>query len=142
MANHKSHHAELIKAFVRDLAQHLESLSPSELFVLFQAQGINRGEKEKFSRTFDALVDAVQSGVVDKEQLRSWADNNEVESIDELLLSWELELKAESTIEEKEQKLLERRSKKLMEEFQIRRRIRNPYRRPSQTGTDQNPQGT
>ena len=105
-----------IKAFVRDLGEHLESLSPSELFVLFQAQGINRGEKEKFSRTFDALVDAVQSGVVDKEQLRSWADNNEVESIDELL-ELGAELKAESTIEEKEQKLLERRSKKLMEEF-------------------------
>lgn len=105
-----------IKAFVRDLGNHLESLSPSELFVLFQAQGINRGEKEKFSRTFDALVDAVQSGVVEKEQLRSWADNNEVESIDELL-ELGAELKAESTIEEKEQKLLERRSKKLMEEF-------------------------
>ena len=105
-----------IKAFVRDLGEHLESLSPSELFVLFQAQGINRREKEKFSRTFDALVDAVQSGVVDREQLRSWADNNEVESIDELL-ELGAELKAESTIEEKEQKLLDRRSKKLMEEF-------------------------
>lgn len=105
-----------IKAFVRDLGEHLESLSPSELFVLFQAQGINRGEKEKFSRTFDALVDAVQSGVVDKDQLRSWADNNEVESIDGLL-ELGAELKAESTTEEKEQKLLERRSKKLMEEF-------------------------
>jgi superfamily II DNA or RNA helicase len=105
-----------IKAFVRDLGEHLDSLSPSELYVLFQAQGINRGEKEKFSRTFDALVDAVQSGVVDKNELRSWADNNEVESIDELL-ELGAELKAESTIEEKEQKLLERRSKKLMEEF-------------------------
>ncbi|WP_115160774.1 DNA-directed RNA polymerase subunit alpha C-terminal domain-containing protein [Synechococcus sp. UW86] len=105
-----------IKAFVRDLGDHLTSLSPSELFVLFQAQGINRGEKEKFSRTFDALVDAVQSGVVDKDQLRSWADNNQVESIDELL---ELgsDLKAESSIEQKEEKLLERRSKQLMDEF-------------------------
>ncbi len=105
-----------IKAFVRDLGVHLDSLSPSELFVLFQAQGINRGEKEKFSRTFDALVDAVQSGLVDKDELRSWAQNNEVESISELL---ELgsELKAESSTEEKEQKLLERRSKKLMQEF-------------------------
>ncbi len=105
-----------IKAFVRDLGEHLDSLSPSELYVLFQAQGINRGEKEKFSRTFDALVDAVQSGVVDKGELRSWADNNEVESIDELL-ELGAELKAESTIEEREQRLLERRSKKLMEEF-------------------------
>ena len=105
-----------IKAFVRDLGDHLDSLSPSELFVLFQAQGINRGEKEKFSRTFDALVDAVQSGVVDKDSLRSWADNNQVESIDELL-KLGAELKAESSTEEKEQMLLERRSKQLMEEF-------------------------
>lgn len=105
-----------IKAFVRDLGEHLDSLSPSELFVLFQAQGINRGEKEKFSRTFDALVDAVQSGVVDKDELRSWAENNEVESISELL-ELGAELKAESSTEEKEQRLLERRSKKLMQEF-------------------------
>jgi superfamily II DNA or RNA helicase len=105
-----------IKAFVRDLGEHLDSLSPSELFVLFQAQGINKGDKEKFSRTFDALVDAVQSGVVDKEELRSWAENNEVESISELL-ELGAELKAESSTEEKEQKLLERRSKKLMQKF-------------------------
>lgn len=105
-----------IKAFVRDLGDHLDSLSPSELFVLFQAQGINRGEKEKFSRTFDALVDAVQSGVVDKDSLRSWADNNQVESIDDLLKLGS-ELKAESSTEEKEQKLLERRSKQLMKQF-------------------------
>lgn len=105
-----------IKAFVRDLGEHLDSLSPSELFVLFQAQGINRGEKEKFSRTFDALVDAVQSGLVNKGELRSWAENNEVESISELL-EIGAELKAESSTEEKEQKLLERRSKKLIQEF-------------------------
>ena len=74
-----------IKAFVRDLGEHLESLLPSELFVLFQAQGINRGDKEKFSRTFDALVDAVQSVWLIKSNC-SWADNNDVESIDELEL--------------------------------------------------------
>ena len=105
-----------IKAFVRDLGEHLDSLTPSELFVLFQAQGISRGEKEKFSRTFDALVDAVQSGMVDRNELRSWAANNDVDSIDGLL-DLGAELKAESTVEEKEQKLLERRSRQLMEEF-------------------------
>jgi len=105
-----------IKAFVRDLGEHLDSLSPSELFVLFQAQGINRGEREKFSRTFDALVDAVQSGMVDKEQLRSWADNNEVDTINDLL-DLGAELKEEATLEKREQLLLERRSKKLNSEF-------------------------
>ncbi|MCS5697517.1 DEAD/DEAH box helicase [Cyanobium sp. FGCU-52] len=105
-----------IKAFVRDLGEHLNSLTPSELFVLFQAQGINRGEREKFSRTFDALVDAVQSGMVDKEQLRSWADNNEVDTINDLL-DLGAELKEEATLEKREQLLLERRSKKLNSEF-------------------------
>jgi superfamily II DNA or RNA helicase len=105
-----------IKAFVRDLGEHLNSLTPSELFVLFQAQGINRGEREKFSRTFDALVDAVQSGMVDKEQLRSWADNNEVDTIN-VLLDLGAELKEEATLEKREQLLLERRSKKLNSEF-------------------------
>lgn len=105
-----------IKAFVRDLGEHLDSLTPSELFVLFQAQGINRGEREKFSRTFDALVDAVQSGMVDKEQLRSWADNNEVDTINDLL-DLGAELKEEATLEKREQLLLERRSKKLNSEF-------------------------
>jgi hypothetical protein len=105
-----------IKAFVRDLGEHLESLTPSELFVLFQAQGINRGEREKFSRTFDALVDAVQSGMVDKEQLRSWADNNEVDTINDLL-DLGAELKEEATLEKREQLLFERRSKKLNSEF-------------------------
>jgi len=105
-----------IKAFVRDLGEHLDSLTPSELFVLFQAQGINRGEREKFSRTFDALVDAVQSGMVDKDQLRSWADNNEVANINDLL-ELGVELKEESTLEKREQLLLERRSKQLNSEF-------------------------
>ena len=105
-----------IKAFVRDLGEHLDSLTPSELFVLFQAQGINRGEREKFSRTFDALVDAVQSGMVDKDQLRSWADDHQVEAVNELL---ELgsELKEEANLEKREQLLLERRSQKLQADF-------------------------
>jgi DNA-directed RNA polymerase alpha subunit len=105
-----------IKAFVRDLGEHLDSLTPSELFVLFQAQGINRGEREKFSRTFDALVDAVQSGMVDKEQLRNWAANNDVDTINDLL-ELGAELKEEGTLEKREQLLLERRSRKLNSEF-------------------------
>ena len=46
-----------IKAFVRDLGEHLAVLTPPELYVLFQAQGIGRKD-EKYSRTFDLLIDA------------------------------------------------------------------------------------
>ena len=61
-----------IKAFVRDLGEHLTVLTPSELYVLFQAQGINRKEQAKFSRTFDVLIDAVQTGMVNKKDLEDW----------------------------------------------------------------------
>ena len=54
-----------IKAFVRDLGEHLAVLTPPELYVLFQAQGIGRKD-EKYSRTFDLLIDAVQNGEVKK----------------------------------------------------------------------------
>ena len=106
----------LIKAFVRDLGDHLAALSPSELYVLFQAQGISRKEQEKFSRTFDVLIDAIQSGMVDKQDLEDWSNNLEVPSIKELL-DLGGEVKQEKTKEEKESLLLERRSKALKEEF-------------------------
>lgn len=103
-----------IKAFIRDLGDHLEALTPSELYVLFQAQGIYRGEKEKFSRTFDRLVDAVQSGTVKRDDLLAWAQNNEVESITELL-ELGVDLKAEGGQAAKELRLLQQRSKKIQQ---------------------------
>ncbi len=106
----------LIKAFVRDLGDHLGALSPSELYVLFQAQGISRKEQEKFSRTFDVLIDAVQSGMVNKKDLEDWSNNVDVPSIKELL-DLGGEIKKESSKEEKEALLLERRSKTLQDEF-------------------------
>ncbi|QPN58515.1 DEAD/DEAH box helicase [Synechococcus sp. CBW1002] len=105
-----------IKAFVRDLGEHLEALTSSELYVLFQAQGINRGDKEKFSRTFDLLVDAVQSGMVKREDLQAWADNNDVDSINGLL-EFGSSLKAETNQADKEALLLQKRSKQLQREF-------------------------
>ena len=105
-----------IKAFVRDLGEHLDALTPSELYVLFQAQGISRGDKEKFSRTFDRLVDAVQSGMVKREDLQAWAKDHEVQSINELL-EFGAELKAETNQSDKESRLLEQRSRQMQQEF-------------------------
>ena len=70
---------QYIKSFVRDLGEHLAVLTPSELYVLFQAQGIRKGDK--FSRTFDLLIDAVQNGEVAKKDLEDWSNNLEVPSI-------------------------------------------------------------
>ena len=74
-----------IKAFVRDLGEHLAVLTPSELYVLFQAQGIGGRGKEKYSRTFDFLIEAVQNGEIKKKDLQDWSNNLEVPSINELL---------------------------------------------------------
>tara|TARA_Y100001968_G_scaffold4369_1_gene3875 strand:- start:274 stop:4611 length:4338 start_codon:yes stop_codon:yes gene_type:complete len=112
----KSISVGFIKAFVRDLGDHLGVLSPSELYVLFQAQGISRKEQEKFSRTFDVLIDAVQSGMVDKKDLEDWSNNVDVPSIKNLL-DLGGEVKKETSKEEKESLLLERRSKALKDEF-------------------------
>lgn len=104
-----------IKAFVRGLGEHLDQLTPAEIYVLFQSAGINRNDSEKFSRTFDALVDAIQSGVVNKDQITDWANDNKVAAVDELL---ELgsELKKEASPERREELLLEQRSKTIIAE--------------------------
>lgn len=73
-----------IKAFVRDLGEHLAVLTPSELYVLFQAQGIS-SKGRKYSRTFDFLIEAVQNGEIKKKDLQDWSNNLEVPSINELL---------------------------------------------------------
>ena len=102
-----------IKSFVRDLGEHLAVLSSSELYVLFQAQGLNNSTKQ-FSRTFDFLIDAVQSGTVNKKDLIDWSNNIEVPSIKELL-----DLGSDVrglTKEEREIKLLKRRSIKIKNE--------------------------
>ena len=108
---------QFIKAFVRDLGEHLTVLSPSELYVLFQAQGINRKEQEKFSRTFDVLIDAVQTGVVNKKDLEDWSNNLEVPSIKELL-NLGGEVKHKYSKEEKELRLLKRKANILKREYQ------------------------
>ena len=100
-----------IRAFVKDLGEHIDSLTPAEMYVLFQSQGISQKDNEKFSRTFDLLVDAIQSGVVSKEELGNWASDNDVPHI-ESLIEFGSELKEESSLEEKEAKLLEERSRK------------------------------
>jgi len=104
-----------IKAFVRDLGEHLDSLSPAEIYVLFQSQGISRQDNEKFSRTFDVLVDAIQSGVVSKDEITEWAKNNEVGTVEELI-DLGTEIKNSKTVEERENKYLESRSKQIQRE--------------------------
>ncbi len=99
-----------IKAFVRDLGEHLAVLSDAELFVLLQAEGIT-SKGAKFSRTYDVLIDAFQNGEVGKKDLEDWSNNIDVPVINELLdLGSEINSKVCSR-EERELILLNRRSK-------------------------------
>mgnify|MGYP001162262561 CR=1 FL=1 len=104
-----------IRSFVKDLGEHIESLTPAEIYVLFQSQGISRKDNQKFSRTFDLLVDAIQSGVVSKDELGEWANNNDVPKI-QSLLEFGSELKDESSIENQQERIMEERSKKIFDD--------------------------
>ena len=59
-----------VKSFVKSLGDALYSLSPSEIYVLFEQQGISKtGENLHRNRTFDNLIEAVQSGFLPKEEI-------------------------------------------------------------------------
>jgi superfamily II DNA or RNA helicase len=75
-----------IKSFVKSLGDSLYNLTPSEIFVLFEQQGINKaGENARQSRTFDTLVEALQSGNLPREEIEAWTNGQTVDVVDALL---------------------------------------------------------
>jgi len=104
-----------IRAFVKDLGEHIESLSPAEMYVLFQSQGISKKDNEKFSKTFDNLVEAIQSGFISKEELSSWANENDIPQVSNLI-EFDTDRTAEQNREEKEARIIQQRSKQLDKE--------------------------
>ncbi len=104
-----------IKAFVRDLGEHLAVLTPSELYVLFQAQGIGSKGRSNYSRTFDFLIEAVQNGEIKKKDLQDWSNNLEVPSINELL-NLGSELNSKVCSKEKRDLILLNRRKRIINE--------------------------
>ena len=112
-----------VKKFVKDLGDHLSAFDASELYILFQAKGINRSDKNKYSRTFDTLVDAVQTGLVDKQEVKDWANDIDVPAVQDLLdIGTEFKL---ATKQEREIKLLEQSSKRIKEEIDTK--VENIY---------------
>lgn len=110
-----------IKKFVKDLGDHLSAFDPSELYILFQAQGINRSDKNKYSRTFDSLIDAVQTGLIDKQEIKDWANDIDVPAVQDLL---DLGSKfKQASKQEREIKLLEKSSKRIKEEIEDKSEI-------------------
>lgn len=76
-----------IKAFVKSLGHAIYSLSPAEIYVLFEQQGIRRTGAE---RTFDNFTEAIQSGFLPREEIEKWI-NGETGELVEALLDPEIE---------------------------------------------------
>ncbi len=75
-----------VKSFVKSLGDALYSLSPSEIYVLFEQQGIAKtGENLHRSRSFDNLIEAVQSGFLPKDEVERWLGDEKGELVETLL---------------------------------------------------------
>ena len=75
-----------IKAFVKSLGKALYSLSPAEIYVLFEQQGIAKaGAASHQNRTFDNLVEAVQSGFLPREEIEKWVESGKGDLVEALL---------------------------------------------------------
>ncbi|MGB5635977.1 MAG: sigma factor-like helix-turn-helix DNA-binding protein [Waterburya sp.] len=73
-----------IRSFVKSLGDTLHNLTPAEIYVLFEQQGINKA-KTRNNRTFDNLVQAIQSGNLPREEIDNWASGQPSELTEELL---------------------------------------------------------
>jgi superfamily II DNA or RNA helicase/SAM-dependent methyltransferase len=77
---------KFVRAFVESLGDALHFLTPSEVYVLFEQQGINKtGKNTNRERTFDNFVTAMQSGYLPKEEIERWVKGETGELVDALL---------------------------------------------------------
>ncbi|BBE50948.1 hypothetical protein OYT1_ch1391 [Ferriphaselus amnicola] len=75
-----------VRAFVQSLGDALHTLTPSEIYVLFEQQGINKsGKNASRERQFDNLVAAMQSGNLPREEVKRWASGGQADLVEALL---------------------------------------------------------
>lgn len=75
-----------IKSFVKSLGDALDVLTPAEIYVLFEQQNITKtGDNRNRSRSFDNLVEAIQSGYLPSSEVKGWADGNDSTLVENLL---------------------------------------------------------
>lgn len=75
-----------IKAFLKSLGDALYTLTPAEIYVLFEQQGIigDTATSEGY-RSYDKVLGAVQSGYLPKAELQQWMGDESSKLIDALL---------------------------------------------------------
>jgi phosphoglycolate phosphatase-like HAD superfamily hydrolase len=77
---------KFVREFVRSLGDALHTLTPSEIYVLFEQQGINKsGKNANQERQFDNLVAAIQSGNLPREEVKRWASGGQADLVEALL---------------------------------------------------------
>lgn len=75
-----------ISSFVKSLGDSLCHLSPAEIYVLFEQQGISKtGVNLYRDRSFDKLVEAIQSGYLPKEEINKWTNSGKGQLVEALL---------------------------------------------------------
>lgn len=73
-----------VRSFVKSLGDTLHNLTPAEIYVLFEQQGINKAKNYK-KRKFDNLVEAIQSGDLPREEIDNWVNRKPSDLIEALL---------------------------------------------------------
>jgi len=77
---------KFVRDFVKSLGDALYSLSPSEIYVLFEQAGIAKaGKRIRMHRSFDNLVSALQSGYLPREEIDRWINRGKGELVEALL---------------------------------------------------------
>jgi SAM-dependent methyltransferase len=76
---------KFVRAFVESLGDALHCLTPSEVYVIFEQQGINKsGKNAHRDRTFDNFITAMQSGYLPREEVDRWVKGEKGELIEAL----------------------------------------------------------
>jgi SAM-dependent methyltransferase len=76
---------KFVRAFVESLGDALHSLTPSEVYVLFEQQGMTKsGKNTNRDRTFDNFVTAMQSGYLPREEIERWVKGEKGELVEAL----------------------------------------------------------
>ncbi|MEY3996695.1 MAG: hypothetical protein RL344_1038 [Pseudomonadota bacterium] len=75
-----------VKDFVRSLGTEIEYLTPSEVYVLFEQQGINKKFKSSSKpSSFEKLISAIQSNNLPHEAIQDWVNGEDNELVEALL---------------------------------------------------------